>query len=271
MGFCGTLGAEYVQYLVADPWVIPPEARPFYSEKLLLMPHSYFVNDHRQSARHVLTGPLPSRASYGVPEDKFVFCNFNQTYKIDPSIADTWARILQRVPNALLWLLRFPPAGEANLRAELERRGVGAHQLHFTAVAPKDEHLRRGVLADLFLDTPCCNAHTTGCDILWAGTPMLTLPGDKMATRVGSSLLQAAQLPELVATSRAHYEDLAVELAMHPEKLFALRQRLENSRDQCPLFDTKRSVHPPTPDEGTHRRGRRDTLIPALPASKAVA
>lgn len=245
MGFCGTLGADYVQYLVADPVVIPNEARPFYTERLIHMPHSYFVNDHRQSARYVLdTKALPTRADYGVPEDKFVFCNFNQIYKIDPDICQTWAQVLKRVPNSILWLLRFPPAGEANIRAEMEARGVPSHQVLFSDVAPKDEHIRRGHLADLFLDTPCCNAHTTGCDILWGGTPMLTLSGTKMATRVAASLLHAAQLPELVVQSREEYEELAVELAMDPEKLFRLRQRLEDGRHTCPLFDTVRCVVP---------------------------
>jgi protein O-GlcNAc transferase len=241
MGFCGTLGAPYVQYLIADKVVVPPEARPFYSESLVYMPHSYFVNDHKRSARYVFNPPeLPTRAMYGVPEDKFVFCNFNQIYKVDPDIFDTWMRILKRVPNAILWLLRFPPAGEANIRAEAQARGVGDSQLHFTDVAPKDEHIKRGHLADLFLDTPCCNAHTTGCDILWGGTPMLTLSGRKMATRVAASLLEATGLPELVTDSREAYEEMAVELAMDPEKLFQLRRRLEDSRETCPLFDTVR-------------------------------
>ena len=150
------------------------------------------------------------------------------------------SNILKRVPNSILWILRFPPAGEANIRAEALARGIGPDQLHFTNVAPKDEHIKRGHLADLFLDTPCCNAHTTGCDILWSGTPMLTLSGKKMATRVGTSLLKAANLPELATTSREEYEELAVELAMDPEKLFQLRLRLEQGRRTSPLFDTQR-------------------------------
>lgn len=243
LGFCGTLGADYVQYAVVDREVVPAAARPHYSERLLCMPHSYFVNDHRQSARYVLDrAQLPTRAQYGVPEDKFVFCNFNQLYKIDPAIFDTWMAVLKRVPNALLWLLRFPPAGEANVLAEARARGVPADRLHFTNVAPKEEHIKRGHLGDLFLDTPCCNAHTTGCDILWSGTPLLTLPGEKQATRVAASLLRAAGLPELIAGSYEEYEELAVALATDPDRLFAARGKLEAARDTSPLFDTPRWV-----------------------------
>ena len=143
--------------------------------------------------------PPPTRAQYGLPpaaadgdddQAMVVLCNFNQLYKIDPQIFDTWMRILRRVPRSILWLLRFPPTGEANIRAEARKRGVAPERLHFTDVAPKDEHIRRGVLADLFLDTPGCNAHTTGCDALWSGLPLLTLVGEKMASRVAASLLR---------------------------------------------------------------------------------
>lgn len=241
MGFCGTLGADYVQYMIADNEVIPAEFRQFYTEKVIYMPHSYFVNDHKQSARYVFdASERPTRKDYGVPEDKFVFCNFNQIYKVDPDIFDIWMNILKRVPNAILWLLRFPPAGEENIRQAARARGIPDAQIYFTDVAPKDEHIKRGHLADLFLDTPCCNAHTTGCDILWGGTPMLTLSGKKMATRVAASLLKASTLSELVTGSYEEYEETAVRLAMEPEELFQLRQRLEQGRDTCPLFDTQR-------------------------------
>lgn len=243
MGFCGTLGAEYMHYLIGDNHVTPPALRRHYSEKILSMPHSYFVNDHRQSAREVLDPECcPTRADYGVPEDKFVFCNFNQVYKIDPETFDMWMNILKRVPNSVLWLLRFPPLAENNLRAEAKARGVREHRLHFTAVAPKDEHLKRGYLADLFLDTPECNAHTTGCDILWSGTPMLTLSREKMASRVGASLLSAIGLSELVAETLEDYEELAVTLALDMNKLWDCRKSLEEARVTSPLFDTSRWV-----------------------------
>lgn len=243
MGFCGTLGADYVQYMVGDAVVVPPEHRRFFTEKIISMPHSYFVNDHRQSARDVLdVDKCPTRAHYGVPEDMFVFCNFNQVYKIDPCTFTTWMNILKRVPNSVLWLLRFPPIAEANIRAEAAARGVKAHRLHFTDVAPKDEHLKRGYLADLFLDTPECNAHTTGCDILWGGTPLITMAKERMACRVASSLLQAANLGELITKSLEEYEELAVALASDMDKLWEIRRRLEEDRDRCPLFDTQRWV-----------------------------
>ncbi len=133
------------------------------------MPHSYFVNDHRQSCRDLIDTPLSvTRAMYGISEDKFVFCNFNQLYKIDPAIFDVWARMLKRVPNSVLWLLRFPPVGESYLLQEAYKRGIREDQIVFSDVAAKDEHIKRGYLADLFLDTPVCNAHTTACDILYA-------------------------------------------------------------------------------------------------------
>jgi protein O-GlcNAc transferase len=168
MGFCGTMGAEYMDYIVADTTVIPPVSRRFYQEKVLSMPHSYFVNDHRQSSRDLIDLPsgTVTRAMYGISDDKFVFCNFNQLYKIDPAIFDVWVRMLKRVPNSVLWLLRFPPVGEHFLLQEALKRGVREDQIVFSDVAARDEHIKRGYLADLFLDTPVCNAHTTACDIL---------------------------------------------------------------------------------------------------------
>ncbi|KAI9914899.1 hypothetical protein PsorP6_007576 [Peronosclerospora sorghi] len=244
MGFCGTLGADYIHYMVGDAVVVPPEYRRYFTEKQINMPHSYFVNDHKQSARDVLeTDKCPKRKDYGVPEDKFVFCNFNQVYKIDPVTFTTWMNILKRVPNSVLWLLRFPPVAETNIRVEARARGIEDQtRLIFTDVAPKDEHLKRGYLADLFLDTPECNAHTTGCDILWGGTPMVTMPKDRMATRVASSLLRAANMSELITNSLEEYEELAVELATDKDRLDELRQRLQDERLHSPLFDTQRWV-----------------------------
>jgi len=243
MGYCGTLGADYVQYMIVDRTVVPSEYRQFYSENLIYMNHSYFVNDHRQSARYIYNkAELPTRAKYNVPEDKFVFCNFNQLYKIDPEIFDTWMNILKRVPNSILWLLRFPPSGESNIRMEARARGVRDDQLHFTDVAAKTEHIKRGYLADLFLDTPGCNAHTTGCDILWSGTPMITLIGKKQATRVAASLLKAGGADELITKTREEYEELAVSLATDPDRLFDIRSRLESTRETSPLFDTQKWV-----------------------------
>jgi len=244
MGFCGTLGADYIDYIIADNVVIPPQSRPYYSEKVIAMPHSYLVNDHRASSQGLIDIPNGqiSRAQYGISEDSFVFCSFNQLYKIDPAIFDVWMHLLKRVPNSILWLLRFPPVGEMHLLAEARKRGIREDQLVFTDVAAREEHVKRGFLADLFLDTPLCNAHTTGCDILWSGTPMITLQGEKMASRVASSLLMAAGLGELVCTSHSQYEELAVALAEDPDRLYSLRQNLENRRNSCAAFDTPRWV-----------------------------
>mmetsp|Transcript_41710 Transcript_41710/g.96443 ORF Transcript_41710/g.96443 Transcript_41710/m.96443 type:complete len:999 (+) Transcript_41710:300-3296(+) len=255
MGFCGTMGAEYIQYMIADPHVIPREDahQRYYSEKIAYMPHSYFVNDHRQSSRYILDetdSEQKTRADYGVPEDKFVYCNFNQLYKIDPAIFDVWCSVLKRVENSILWLLRFPPAGEANIRAEARKRGVKEEQIFFSDVAPKEEHIRRGKLAEVFLDTPQCNAHTTGCDILWSGTPLITVTGGKMATRVATSLLHAAELGECVCSDLQSYEELAVDLAVNDERYMAMRSKLEINRETLPLFDTRRWVR--NMEEGLH-------------------
>lgn len=244
MGFCGTMGAKYIQYIVADNTVIPPELRQFYQEKVFSMPHTYFVNDHRQSARHLIDVPTGSvtRAQYGISEDVFVFCNFNQLYKIDPEIFDCWMRMLKRVPNSVLWLLRFPPVGEENILQEARKRGVRDDQIVFSDVVAREEHIRRGFLADLFLDSSLCNAHTTACDIMWSGTPLITLQGEKMASRVASSVLYAAGLDELICTSYSDYEELGVALAEDSNRLYALRQKLERRRMTCAAYDTARWV-----------------------------
>jgi protein O-GlcNAc transferase len=243
MGYAGTMGADFIDYMIADNVTIPAETKPYYSEKIISMPHTYFVNDHKQSSREVVDQvDMPSRSQYGISEDSFVFCNFNQLYKIDPAIFTTWMNILKRVDNSVLWLLKFPPVGQENLLKEARARGVREDQIVFTDVCPRDEHIKRGILADLFLDTPLCNAHTTACDILWSGTPMITLVQDKMASRVAASILKAAGLPQLVTTSFADYEELAVGLALDPEQLFGYRRHLETTRDNSAAFDTKRWV-----------------------------
>lgn len=243
LGYPGTLGADYIPYMIADQITVPTALREGYSEKVVYMPHSYIPTDHKQSARDVLDpDKCPTRGDYGVPEDKFVFCNFGQLWKITPEVFDVWMKILQRVPSSVLWLLRFPPRGEENLLAEAKKRGVAEHRIVFTDVAPKEEHLRRGYLGDLYLDTPNCNAYTTGADVLWAGTPMVTLPGERMASRVGASLLAAAGVPELVVRSMEEYEELAVAVALDMDKLWEVRRKLEDARLTCALFDTKRWV-----------------------------
>ncbi|XP_024526762.1 probable UDP-N-acetylglucosamine--peptide N-acetylglucosaminyltransferase SEC [Selaginella moellendorffii] len=244
MGFPGTTGAQYIDYLVVDELVCPNEFAHIYSEKLVHLPHCYFVNDYKQKNRDVLDSTnLPKRSDYGLPEDKFIFACFNQLYKMDPEIFTTWCNILKRVPNSALWLLRFPAAGEDRLKAFAVAQGVGPGQIIFTDVAAKNEHIRRSALADLFLDTPLCNAHTTGTDVLWAGLPMITLPLEKMATRVAMSLCYAAGFgDEMVVKKMQEYEDRAVMLAENPKALESLTSRLRSVRLTCPLFDTERWV-----------------------------
>ena len=160
--------------------------------------------------------PYTARSQYGLPENAIVYCNFNQLYKIDPATLESWANILKRVPNGILWLLRFPAVGEPNLIATAQKLGVAQNRIIFSPVAPKEEHVRRGRLADLCLDTPLCNGHTTGMDVLWAGTPVLTLPLETLASRVAASQLCSLGFPELVASTRQEYEDIAVRLGKNP-------------------------------------------------------
>lgn len=246
MGFPGTLGAHYIEYFITDVVTSPPElSGRMHSEALLYHPHSYFVNDHRQTSipgpKAYPTGPL-TRAHYNLPEDCFLFIMHNQLYKLSPDTFDVWARILQRVPNSKIWLLRFPPSGEQRIRQEATARGLGADRLIFTDVAGKEEHVARAGLGDLFLDTPTCNAHTTGTDVLWSGCPMITCPGSLFASRVAASLLTAAGVPELIAPDMNAYEDLAVELATNRSKLAQIRAKIEASRFTNALFDTERWV-----------------------------
>ena len=236
LGFPGTIGADYIDYLIADPIVIPQASQPYYSEKVAYLPHSYQPNDR---ARVISDKPF-TRAELGLPENGFVFCCFNNNYKILPAMFDRWMRILKAVDASVLWLLKDNPTAEASLRREAVARGVDAARLVFAERWPSDEHLARHRQADLFLDTLPYNAHTTGSDALWAGLPVLTCAGSTFPGRVGASLLSAVGLPELIAPTPDEYEKLAVALARDPERLGQLRERLVQSRMTAPLFDTAR-------------------------------
>lgn len=282
LGYPGTSGATYMDYIITDRITSPMQYSDHYAEKLALMPSSFFVGDHKQMFPHLIrdiTGekrneaklkkhavthmsgelsaesvsvtctsavakfismsvekrkeevagtkdsgervpeviPNMTRETYGLPSNAFVFCNFNQLYKIDPETFESWCGILKMVPNSVLWLLRFPAAGEANVKAQAIAHGVEQERVIFSNVAPKEEHVRRGQLADICLDTPLCNGHTTGMDVLWAGCPMVTLPLDTFASRVASSLLTAIGISELIAKSRKDYEEIAVRLGTDEE------------------------------------------------------
>uniref|UniRef100_A0A673C7X4 UDP-N-acetylglucosamine--peptide N-acetylglucosaminyltransferase 110 kDa subunit n=1 Tax=Sphaeramia orbicularis TaxID=375764 RepID=A0A673C7X4_9TELE len=182
---------------------------------------------------------VTTRSQYGLPEDSIVYCNFNQLYKIDPPTLQMWANILKRVPNSVLWLLRFPAVGEPNIQQYAQNMGLPGSRVIFSPVAPKEEHVRRGQLADVCLDTPLCNGHTTGMDVLWAGTPMVTMPGETLASRVAASQLSCLGCPELIAQSRQDYEDIAVKMGSDMEYLKMIRARVWKQRICSPLFNTK--------------------------------
>jgi predicted O-linked N-acetylglucosamine transferase (SPINDLY family) len=234
LGYPGTLGVPYFDYLVADPVLIPPEHQLWYDEKIVYMPHSYQVND----ATKVIAERTFSRAELGLPDDAFVFCCFNANYKITPDLFDIWMRLLAAVPGSVLWLLDGHPVATGNLRKEAGKRGVDPARLVFASRLPLPEHLARHRQADLFLDTFHYNAHTTASDALWAGLPVLTCLGNTFPGRVAASLLNAVGLPELITRDHAGYEALALELARNPEQLRALREKLAANRLTQPLFDT---------------------------------
>ncbi len=236
LGYPGTMGAEYIDYLIADETLIPEVSRRHYTEKIVSLPHSYQVNDtKRRIAEKIFT-----REECGLPASGFVFCCFNNNYKITPTTFDGWMRILKAVPESVLWLYKDNPKAADNLRREAAARGVDAERLIFAEHLLLPEHLARHQLADLFLDTFPCNAHTTASDALWAGLPVLTCMGESFASRVAASLLNAMQLPELVTAAQEEYEALAVELATDPEKLGRIGRKLERNRLSTPLFDTQR-------------------------------
>lgn len=234
LGYPGTMAAGYIDYLIADRIVVPPELSPYYAEKIVRLPGSYQPNDNTR----VIAERGPTRAEAGLPETGVVFCCFNNTYKITPAVFAIWMRLLAAVPGSVLWLYATTAAAERNLRAEAARRGVAAERLVFAGHLEVSAHLARQRLADLFLDTFYCNAHTTASDALWAGLPVVTCLGETFAGRGAASLLHAAGLPELVARSPAEYEALAGELAASPSRLAALKEKLARNRSTCALFDT---------------------------------
>jgi protein O-GlcNAc transferase len=235
LGFPSTLGADYIDYILADRFVIPEDEQEFYTECVAYLPDSYQVNDDKRR----ISERLPTRADCRLPEEAFVFCNFNQSYKLTPRMFAIWMRILAQVPASVLWLWGNNPAFERNVKAEAVRHGVPGDRIIIAPNIPAADHLARLKLADLFLDSLPYNAHTTASDALWAGLPLLTCTGTTFAGRVATSLLHAAGLPELVTGSLDAYEAQAVALAGDRTCLHALRAKLEGSR-QSPLFDTGR-------------------------------
>jgi predicted O-linked N-acetylglucosamine transferase (SPINDLY family) len=226
-----------MDYLLADPTLIPPPCRANYHEKILYLPHSVLPHDSQQR----IAAPGLTRRQAGLPDSGFVFCGFNNVAKITPDTFAAWMRILTAVPGSVLWLSATNPTAQSNLRREATIRGVDAERLIFAArLASLPEHLARHRLADLFLDTLPYNAHTTASDALWAGLPVLTLLGETYAGRVAASLLTAIELPDLITRTGTQYEALAIELAADTARLAHLRERLAKNRLTAPLFDTRR-------------------------------
>lgn len=236
LGYPGTTGADFVDYIIADPTVIPAEHQQHYTEQVAYLPDSYLPNDVSRPI-----GAAPARRDVQLPEDGFVFCSFNNAYKITPDVFDIWARLLKRIDRSVLWLPKFNDVALENLRKEAENRGLSPDRIVFAdRTATQEDHLARLKLADLFLDTPYYNAHSTACDALWAGLPLVTSIGSAFAGRVGASVLKAVGLPEFVTTSLEDYEALALKLATDPALLASIRAKLATRRLTGPLFDTPR-------------------------------
>jgi protein O-GlcNAc transferase len=236
LGYPGTMGAQYIDYILADRFVIPEEKRDCYSEKVVFLPNSYMGNDSKRK----ISERLPRRSECNLPETGFVFCSLNQSHKIVPQLFDIWMRLLRQLGSSVLWLSFTNETAIRNLRREAQNHGVDPSRIVFAQRVPLNEdYLARFRLADLFLDTSPYNAHTTAGDALWAGLPVLTCIGKTFAGRVAASLLNAIGLPELIATTPEAYEQMAIDLATHPEKLAAIKHKLAENRLTTPLFDTK--------------------------------
>jgi len=235
MGYPGTSGSGYIDYLIADRLVVPDDQETFFSEKIAVMPDTLWVTD----AKRDVPAP-PTRGQAGLPETGFVFCCFNHNWKITPPLFDIWMRLLQQIDGSVLWLLEGNASIRDNLRKEAQTRGVAPDRLIFAARTTPQQHLARQQLADLFLDTLPYNAHTTASDALWVGLPLITTQGHSFPARVAASILKAAELPELIVQNLTAYEALALKLARDPAQLKAIREKLKTSRQRVPLFDTAR-------------------------------
>jgi len=235
LGYPGTSGADYIDYILADRVLIPESSKIFYTEKIIFLPNSYQVND---SQREISKKEF-SKTALGLPEKGFIFCCFNASYKISPEIFDGWCRILKQVDGSILWLFEGNPRAKENLIRAAYLRGIDNHRLVFASRIENSEHLARQRLADLFLDTLPYNAHTTSSDALWAGLPVLTLMGQSFASRVSASLLTAVGLPELITKTQDEYEALAIDLAKNIDKLIFIKNKLKSNLLIKPLFNAQ--------------------------------
>jgi protein O-GlcNAc transferase len=239
LGYAGSTGTTYIDYLIADATVIPEDHKPHYLEKVLYLPGCYLPTDPQVS----ISERTPTRAEMGLPEEGFIFCSFNHDYKINPPIFDTWMKILSRVEGSVLWLMKLNPLAEANLSKEAEKRGVSASRLVFASRVPSiSDHLARYRLPGLFLDTSPYNAHSTATDVLRTGLAVLTLEGNSFQSRVATSIVRAIGMPELAVPTLAAYEAFAVEIGTVPDKAARLRERVESQIKTSMEFDPKRKT-----------------------------
>ena len=235
LGYPSTMGANFIDYIIADPVTIPDENRDFYSEKIIYMPHTYQANDDKRK----IAKTNSKRVDFNLPEKGFVFCCFNQIYKISPKEFNIWMRLLRNVNNSVLWLIKSNKWVEQNFSKEAKRQGIDPLRIVFAEKLSHSEHLARHKHADLFIDTFNYNAHTTASDALWAGLPIVTKQGKQFSARVTSSLLTACGLPELITKNEKEYEDLIYELATNPKKLKTISLKLSENKKNKPLFNTK--------------------------------
>jgi predicted O-linked N-acetylglucosamine transferase (SPINDLY family) len=236
LGYPGTMGTDYIDYIIADRFVIPPEHHQYYTEKVVYLPDTYQANDPLRLVYKL----APTRADAGLPENGFLFCSFNNNFKITPTMFNVWMRLLQKIEGSVLWLFEGNSVAPTLLRREAERRGISADRLVFAPQVKMEDHLARHCLADLFLDTQYYNAHTTASDALRSGLPVITCPGTTFASRVAGSLLTAIGMPELITNSLEEYEALALKLARDPALLSSVKRKLACNREMHPLFDTER-------------------------------
>jgi protein O-GlcNAc transferase len=237
LGHPGTIGAPFVDYLVADPTIVPPSHERFYADKILRLPHCYQINDR---ARPV--AETKSRAEYSLPDGPLVLAAFNQTYKITPDIFALWMDVLRARPNTILWLFESVAGAEANLRAAAQAAGVDPARLYFAPFVPNDQHIARYRIVDVVMDTHPYGGHTTTSDALWVGTPVVTLMGDTYPSRVAASLLTNVGLPELITTTPTSYTAKIIDLIDNPGERTRLKMHLNSTRTSCPLFNTPQWV-----------------------------
>jgi len=234
LGYPSTMGAEFTQYILADPYLITKESEKFYTEKIVYLPHSFFYSPMKFAEREM------KRSEFNIPDDAFVFCCFNSLYKLSPEVFSVWMNILKQIPGSLLWLNSASDIIKKNISSEAKSRGVDDERILFAEKLPQDEYMKRFELADLFLDTFYYSAGSTGVSALAAGLPIITFAGDSNASRMAASMLNSAGLPELVCSTIREYEEKALHFARNLEDLKKLKAKLKNNKDSAPLFSPKK-------------------------------